>query len=278
MSPRKDRDMRIPSSMFSFKGSFRGYNKKDVNRYIESIHHRFTSEESKYKEKIAQLSEAGNKNTDLENEIKGLEEQIAAKNAEIEQLKAQLEEAAKAADELRAENEKLISDKESNLAAIEALNRDLYKANEAIDATKSDSKDNVSEKAELYDEMSSRLGNMLIMADKNAEKIISEAENEAGKIRTDAIAEADRIHRDVSHMASTLFCEISSKLRTMSESYADDYVAIFDEVNTGLENLGLTMKQKIDSVYENLNDFKNTIGNKIDKDFSAYTDKNTFDN
>jgi len=276
MSPRKDRDMRNPSSLFSFKGAFRGYNKKDVNRYIESIHHRFTSEENKYKEKISQLSEAGNQKEELTSRISSLEEQLSIKDAEIEQLKHQLEEAEDAKNTLKEENDKLNSDMENHLSAIESLKGDLYKANETIDATKGDGQNTLTEKAELYDEMSSRLGNMLIMADKNAEKIINDAENEAGKIRNDALIEAERIHKDVSYKSSALFGEISSKLRVMSENYADDYVAIFDEINTGLDNLSRTMKQKIDSVYSNLSNIKADIGDQIEKDFSAYSDKNGF--
>ena len=144
-----------------FRESFRGYNKDDVNLYIEEINNKFARRETELKMQIDALKEES-KNLYVEKSSVC----SAADNDEINTLKCENNSLKSEIENLKAELEKAKS----------------FRANSAEN----------DEKSKLYDSMSSQVGNILIVAQDNADKIVSNAKAESDRIRSDAIADAEK--------------------------------------------------------------------------------------
>lgn len=185
-------------SMVAFKPSRRGYDKQDVNRYIEKMSIRFTASENA-----------------LRNRIKELEERLSADGGrgipDIDTLS--LENRA-----LREENKRLA---EENRRLLEAVER----------------KDDDGE----YREISEKLGDILLKANLDAEKLKNEAKTEAERLVSDANERADGIRLRSAVDARMLAADVRtnlgkltekqlSALREVSEDTVSEYERLYREL------------------------------------------------
>lgn len=184
--------MNDSNSMLRFRESFRGYNKDDVNAYIEQVNMRFSRRESDLRAQIA----------DLQNR------QPAPAAAPVDDgTKKRLQEAESENAKLKAELEEL-------------------KNSAAGDSEKD-------EKSRLYDSMSSQVGNILIVANSNADKIRSDAEEDARRIKAEAELEAEKIRRDAETKMNSMIAELDGKLKSVSDNYLDSYAKLIARQRTG---------------------------------------------
>ena len=203
-------------NMVVFKPSRKGYNKSDVNRYIEEMNIRFTSSEEAMKARI-----------------KELEERLAAVNP-IDSEKAALERLTRNNTELRAEIKRLTD------ALTESVS---IKSNES----------EISENRK-YREISEKLGNIILKANVDAERIVAEAETEAAKRLSEAKKNADEIRLDSAVSARLMTSKVKEKLIAMTEEYvsglravSDDsireYQKLYEELRIKFEAIGIKEKE-----------------------------------
>ncbi|MBQ7968367.1 MAG: hypothetical protein IJ292_00910 [Clostridia bacterium] len=180
----------MSDNRIKFRKSMSGYNREDVNNYIESISSKNYESEEAYKKKIADLEA---KVKELEKENKEYEENVAAEaeklRAEKEQGECLILELNEALDKLKTEKNGLIQE---NTQLKERVS-ELEKANESnIEAF---------EKSDKYDKVSGQIGSVLLNANARAESIVSEAQIKARM-----------------HMAS-MVDRTAEKLRILNEKY-----------------------------------------------------------
>lgn len=224
-----DRNVNDSKAMLRFRESFRGYNKDDVNAYIEQINMKFSRRESDLR---AQLSE-------MQTKIPSSDDgETAALSAELDLLNGKL---ASANEENRRLTEELAKLRES-----------------AVSDTENE------EKSKLYDSMSAQVGNILIVANSNADKILSDAKTEAEKIKAEAELEAEKIKLTAEEKMNAMLVKLDNKLKAVSESYLADYATLISESQSRFSELTDTIKNRS----EKLLLAADTMGKDIEKQIS----------
>lgn len=203
-------------NMVAFKPSRKGYDKSDVNKYIEEMSIRFTSSEKAMKARI-----------------KELEDRLAAVDLANSE-RAALERLEHDNTDLRAEIKRLTD----ALAASES-----QKSNESN--TFEDRK---------YREISEKLGNIILKANVDAERIVAEAETEAAQRLSEAEKNADEIRLDSAVSARLMTSQVREKLIAMTDEYisnlrtvSDDsireYRKLYEELQEKFEAMGMKTKE-----------------------------------
>ena len=100
------------------------------------------------------------------------------------------------------------------------------------------------EKAKIYDEMSTQVGNIIISANTNADKIISDAKEEAERIKSKANAFANGIRDEAFKMRDEIVGTVNNKVRDFAVECVTQYGAIIGETNVKLENLADNLKNR----------------------------------
>ncbi len=221
-------DVNDSNSMLRFRESFRGYNKDDVNAYIEQINMRFSRKESELRAQIAEMQQ----------KICTLSSAAPADSlAECDRMNQRFQ-------EIIAENERLT-------AEIENLKK-LSSADSEKD-----------EKSKLYDSMSSQVGNILIVANSNADKIVGEAEEEAKKIRNEAVMEAERIKITAEEKMNAMILRLDERLKSVSDSYLYDYSKLIAEAQEKFSDITNSMKMRSEQLLIDADQVGRDIGKQI---------------
>ena len=160
--------------MVYFRTSLGGFNREDVNSYIEKLNGEFAERERTAKRKTDALE---------------------SKLAELENAKSELERAlarASALETAAAEREKLIAEQlariEEQNRTIDALRRERGEAQsraESLDERLASLSDAIA-KSEKYDDVSAQIGEIILSAKSTADEIIEAAKREADDMRRTA--------------------------------------------------------------------------------------------
>lgn len=126
-----------------FRSSPAGYNKRDVNAFIVSLNEKFAAAEEAYTGQISSLRTENHQLKQSAERVAALEEELAALKEELAALQAEHQEAALRAAEL--------SEEEADLR----------------------------KKADLYDHMSSQVGDVMISANHTADQLLADARRDA---------------------------------------------------------------------------------------------------
>ncbi len=199
------------NTMIMFRTSRKGYDKGDVHRYIEEMNIRFAASEEKAKQQLRLLEEALNRAeaaTPVADEAatEMLLQENAALKAELEAQKAVLAQAREEASRLAKEEDQVLS----------------------------------------YNEASKRLGDILLKANLDADRIVAEAEAEATRqlsgaekkaddIRLDAAVTARLMTERVKHRLVALTEEYVKNLEAFSRASSEEYCKFFDELKERLD-------------------------------------------
>ena len=165
-----------------FRTSVSGFNKADVLEYLDKLNADFREESAR---SSAALEEKNKK-------IEALTEEAEKLRAELAEAKALYDGALTIAAEIREELDKT----KNSLAECEAVIAsqteliDKLKKPEEIPAEEGEPDAETERKAELYDGVSSQLGDILIAANKSADEIIAGANERARRISDEAAASA----------------------------------------------------------------------------------------
>ncbi len=194
--------------MLRFRESFRGYNRDDVNAYIEQISFVFSKKEAEYRAKIADLESKLNNAAPAEvNEHS--EDDWNKLTSELESLRAE-------ADSIRAQLAELNSDNSDE------------------------------DKSKLYDSMSAQVGNIILSANSNAEKIISEAKFEAEKIMREAEEYASSLRAEAEAQSKELIDRASSNVAGFAADCTLKYTEIVNDATATLVEISSSIKSKSD--------------------------------
>ncbi len=209
------------NKMILFRDSRKGYDKEDVNRYIEEMNIRFASTEAALNGKLKQLEELTARGAAEEESLRALEAKIAA----LEEENALLREKA-AENESAAEAENAVSEPERPALS--------------------------------YDEASRRLGDILLKANLDADRIVADAEAEAEKQLAGAEKRADDIRLDAAVTARLMTDRVKQRLSEVTEEYlkklsdlsaasAGEYRKLCDDLSEKLMGVRIRTEQELNN-------------------------------
>ncbi len=202
--------------MVMFRNSRKGYDKNDVNRYIEDMNIRFTTAENRYVSTIRMLERDLENARSIPNKSSELERQVAALTEEIKELKAEL---------ARTETE---------LSEARKLAESIPQRNDAQTS------------AEIsIEQAESKLGSILVKANLDAQKMISDADAAAKEKIAEAEAKAEAIRFEAA-VNSRLMAENTKKeLAALTEEYKKELTALSEESVGEYKRVSEDMKARI---------------------------------
>lgn len=192
-------------NMVAFRLSRRGYDRQDVNRYIEEMSLRFTASENA-----------------LRSRIKELEARLSGEDCEKSPV----------AEKLTAENR-----------ALREENRRLAEENSRL------SEDCRPEDSAEYREISEKLGDIILKANLDADRVKNEAEAEAEKLMSEASERADAVRLKSAVDARVLLSNVRtslgdltekqlSALKTVSKDTVSEYEKLYKELEECFDAMG----------------------------------------
>ena len=197
--------------MVFFRTALGGFNRDDVNSYIEKLNAEFADRERTAKRKL----EAA------ESKIAELEEKNAKLDAATSRI-AELESVAEAREKLISE---YITKVEQQAAEIEALcaSKDDAESEISLLSEKIESLSETIRKSEKYDDISGQIGEIILSARSTADDIIAKAEDEAAAKRANIDTEMENAAANFNARAATAAYAIKSQMKKLAR---DSYSAI----------------------------------------------------
>jgi len=212
-----------------FKESFKGYNKDDVNNYIETLNNKFISIENEYKKIILA------QNNEIE---KSTKEPVSDPQPIVDELIEKNNECNKIINALRDNIEKLNNEKSELYLELQKVKVNLNELNEMLNNT-----DLIQQKADSYDKMSSQIGSMIIFANEKADEIITGANKQAEEIT--AIA---------NEQVNELIEKTKTKIFEVSEKYINHCLTFETEIKNYLNDFIQIVKVKSDNIFIQINE------------------------
>lgn len=194
-------------NMVAFRLSRRGYDRQDVNRYIEEMSIRFTATENA-----------------LRNRIKELEERLSSESNEKPQDAEKLTEENRA---LREENKRL-SEENKRLSDAGQVSRP-------------------GDNAE-YREISEKLGDIILKANLDADRVKTEAEAEAEKLISEASERADGVRLKSAVDARVLMSDVRTSLGDLTEKQLSALKAVSEDTVSEYEKLYKELEERFAAI------------------------------
>ena len=249
--------------MVFFRSALGGFNREDVNNYIEKLNAEFAERERAAKKKLDAAEE---------------------KCAELDNVKAQLDSKLLRLSELEAEaeqREKLIAEYirqiEMQAAEIEKLQASKSNAESEIDllSTKLESLSDAIQKSEKYDDISAQIGEIILSAKSTAEEIISQAEEEAATMRATADAQMENAAASFNARAATAAYAIKGQMKKLAR---DSYANIAEkaaETSDMLRNLAAHISSTSEELTDTLTNGKTDAESAIEAEAAKiFTEEN----
>lgn len=191
-------------NMVAFRLSRRGYDRQDVNRYIEEMSLRFTASENA-----------------LRSRIKELEARLSGEDCEKSPV----------AEKLTAENR-----------ALREENRRLAEENSRLSA------DCRPEDSAEYREISEKLGDIILKANLDADRVKSEAEAEAEKLMSEASERADAVRLKSAVDARVLLSNVRTSLGDLTEKQLSALKTVSKDTVSEYEKLYKELEERFDAM------------------------------
>ena len=191
-------------NMVAFRLSRRGYDRQDVNRYIEEMSLRFTASENA-----------------LRSRIKELEARLSGEDCEKSPV----------AEKLTAENR-----------ALREENRRLAEENSRL------SEDCRPEDSTEYREISEKLGDIILKANLDADRVKNEAEAEAEKLMSEASERADAVRLKSAVDARVLLSNIRTSLGDLTEKQLSALKTVSQDTVSEYEKLYKELEERFDAM------------------------------
>lgn len=191
-------------NMVAFRLSRRGYDRQDVNRYIEEMSLRFTASENA-----------------LRSRIKELEARLSGEDCEKSPV----------AEKLTAENR-----------ALREENRRLAEENSRL------SEDCRPEDSAEYREISEKLGDIILKANLDADRVRNEAEAEAEKLMSEASERADAVRLKSAVDARVLLSNVRTSLGDLTEKQLSALKTVSKDTVSEYEKLYKELEERFDAM------------------------------
>lgn len=177
--------------------TFGGFDKKSVLTYIDALTEKHHAEEEELRGQIDEFTKAQDSQVayiqKLESQLSEMEEKLDAVAGQLEEERAATPQAASQINDLNQRNNELeqkLEDMERELNIQLERNRQLqYKVEGAV------------YKSQKYDELSSQVGDAMLLAKANADKIVAEAQQQADMLLREAKESAERLMADTESQA-----------------------------------------------------------------------------
>ena len=191
-------------NMVAFRLSRRGYDRQDVNRYIEEMSLRFTASENA-----------------LRSRIKELEARLSGEDCEKSPV----------GEKLTAENR-----------ALREENRRLAEENSRL------SEDCRPEDSAEYREISEKLGDIILKANLDADRVKNEAEAEAEKLMSEASERADAVRLKSAVDARVLLSNVRTSLGDLTEKQLSALKTVSKDTVSEYEKLYKELEERFDAM------------------------------
>lgn len=191
-------------NMVAFRLSRRGYDRQDVNRYIEEMSLRFTASENA-----------------LRSRIKELEARLSGEDCEKSPV----------AEKLTAENR-----------ALREENRRLAEENSRL------SENCRPEDSAEYREISEKLGDIILKANLDADRVKNEAEAEAEKLMSEASERADAVRLKSAVDARVLLSNVRTSLGDLTEKQLSALKTVSKDTVSEYEKLYKELEERFDAM------------------------------
>lgn len=191
-------------NMVAFRLSRRGYDRQDVNRYIEEMSLRFTASENA-----------------LRSRIKKLEARLSGEDCEK----------SPDAEKLTAENR-----------ALREENRRLAEENSRL------SEDCRPEDSAEYREISEKLGDIILKANLDADRVRNEAEAEAEKLMSEASERADAVRLKSAVDARVFLSNVRTSLGDLTEKQLSALKTVSKDTVSEYEKLYKELEERFDAM------------------------------
>lgn len=229
--------------MVLFRTSLGGFNREDVNNYIEKLNNELAEREKLAKKKleaaeakcreladrIAELEAATAKVAELESEAQAREKLIAEYIEKVEHQTAEIE-------ALKASNNSAESE-------ITMLTDEIASLSEAIS------------KSEKYDDISSQIGEIILSARSTADGILAKAEEEASK----KLLNADALMQNAANEFNSRTDSATSNIKAQLAGLASDAYASLAQKAAGTSDMLRDLAAHISTVAE---DFRHELSSK----------------
>lgn len=124
----------------------------------------------------------------------------------------------------------------------------------------------VQEKAELYDRMSAKLGEMLIAANNSAEAVIKEAQRRADEIISSAEADACLAKQEKQTHANAMIEDLQERLKQLSGDCCEDIALEMDEMRNILNRTLYDIKEKYSGICHKIDYAKVEMEQMVEKE------------
>ena len=238
--------------MVYFRSALGGFNRDDVNGYIEKLNAEFAERERVAKKKL----EASEEKCAALESAKTQFEQSLLRISELEDEAKQRESVIagylETIEEQSAKSEELEASKVASESEISELSARIESLSEAIC------------KSEKYDDISAQIGDIILSAKSTAEDIISRAEKDAAAKRAKADEQIENAAASFNARAATAAYSIKSQMKKLAQ---DSYASIAEkaaETSDLLRNLAAHISSASDSLGEKLSGGKSDAESAIE--------------
>lgn len=249
--------------MVLFRTSLGGFNRDDVNNYIEKQNNEFAERERISKKKLDTLDARCK-------ELEAKLEELERANLHI----AELEKEAAAREKLIAE---YIEKVEHQAAEIESLSTSKsYAENEITKLTDEiASLSEVISKSEKYDDISNQIGEIILSARSTADDIIAKADKEAAAMRAAADKEMETAAANFNARAATATYAIKNQMKNIAR---DSYASLAEkaaETSDMLRNLAAHISGAAEDLNQKIENGKADADSAISNEAAKiFTDEN----
>jgi len=228
--------MNNESNGILFRNAGRGYNKEDVNRYIEEMNIRFNAIEQEYQKKISELESSVSKNNGVADDtvISDGSDVLAEKCEALEKELAELKAKCKALEEAAA------ADNEPAEPAEKCEPQEVSALEEAPKEKQPD------------EDLSVKLGALMIETKHNADEMLKKAKEDADSVMLKAKESADSMENDavltsqlmverVRKSVSALTADYTGKLSNLGADAVKEYSDILFKLKLNLKDIELNI-------------------------------------
>ncbi len=229
-----------------FKGSLFGFSKKDVISFIDASNKTANEVQEKLNAQIDSLT----------NDRVNLQSQIATFEEKISELENQISLQQETIDQLTGKISELTDTVEKQQSIIEKQEQDLQEQLQRNDIL-SVASEALEEKSRKYDDLASRIGNVILEAEKNAQTIVETAQKKSNEINSDTdvtILEFSNVLSLLKSDVQNLKNDLHNTMSTI-EIRLDDLSNAIDSTKT---RISLFSSDKASSISHQLNNDKSS--------------------
>ena len=244
-----------------FRQSLSGYNKNDVNEYIEEIDLRAKKREEELETKISKIESELQKMTErvMTAEARDFSEEAAVYEEKIKALEEKLSESDKINEAKSEYTEQLEASLVEKNSQINDLSEKVYQLEKKVADANS-----TLEKAAQYDSLSHRLGEIMLGAGNTAEKILADANEKASSLIAQAAEKRDHC-LSVLKKYTEKYCDKLSEVTVASAQERLDRIhSEMAEFEASITRSVMDAQRQTGSVKEYINELRQSLDTSLD--------------